>query len=377
MKTKESFSKRSIKWFITFAILSACVDRISFNVPATQILTVVEGMISDSPGPYTVKVSKSISLNADSLYNQPIEKAKVKLFDDEGNAEDFTEASPGTYITGGVIQGKMGHSYYIVIETLEGTIFKSQPDKINPVGEIEQIYYTFAAGTTQTNTVEVENDVFNISVDANGGPGENNYVRWRFTGTYKVVTHPELHVTVYPTPPPNIVLSPYPCSGWVVDPALGGGKLAQVGECTCCTCWVNQFESEPTLSDGQLVNNNEYKNVKVGVVPINGVTFTEKYMVEVDQMSLSENSFNFFKLIRAQKDGASSLFQPPYGEIRGNLSAQNSTDPVVGLFWATSITSKYVFIQKSDVPYAIYPVGIAEPCTTYSNSSLSQPPFWQ
>jgi hypothetical protein len=369
-------STLKIKWLVAFILLTACVDRINFNVPPAQFQTVVEGMISDRPGSYTVKVSKSLSLDASSSMRSPVEKAKIKLYDDEGNAEDFTETSPGEYTTGGILQGKVGHAYHIRLETPDGKIFESEPDRINRVGEVETIRYEFEARTVQKNYGEVAADVFNIFVDADAGSGDDNYVRWRFTGTYKVITHPELHAIL---PQGSTWLrDPPPCSGYIVAPALGGGKLEKVADCTCCTCWINQFESVPQVSDGQFIQGNQFRNVKVAEVPINSATFSDKYMVEVEQMSLSRKSFEFFRLIRAQKEGASSLFQPPYGEIKGNVSPVNSAEPVIGLFWATSVKAKYLFIPRSEVPYLLTPMDlVTDACTNFSNSSANQPAFWR
>jgi hypothetical protein len=320
-------------------------------------------------------VSKSISLSADSSFHDPVKQATIKLFDDEGNVESLIEKNPGEYVTGGVIQGKLGHAYYITLETQDGKSFKSEPDMINPVGEIEQIKFEYEARTIPHPYGDEEANVFNIYVDADAGVGNENYTRWRFTGTYKVVTNPEQHLIDADGPPYR---DPLPCSGYILEPALGGGKLVQVAPCTCCTCWVNDYESEPHLSDNQLVSNNQFRNVKVADVSINSTSFSYKYMVGVEQMSLSKTSFDFFKLIRIQKDGASSLFQPPSGKITGNISAVNADSPVVGLFWAASIRSKYTFILRSDVPYPITPpdpnIGA---CTGFKNSSTSQPKFWE
>jgi len=243
---------------------------------------------------------------------------------------------------------------------------------------VDTIRYEFEARTIQKTYGEVEADVFNIFVDADAGAGDANYVRWRFTGTYKVITHPELHAIL---PQGTTWLKdPRPCSGWVVAPGppFSGGTLVQMTTCTCCTCWVNQFESAPQVSDGQFISGNQYRNVKVGEVPINSATFSDKYRVEVEQMSLSKNSFEFFRLIRAQKEGVSSLFQPPFGEIKGNMSPVNSTAPVVGLFWATSVKTKYLFITPGEVPYLLTPIDIiTDACTVFSNSSTEQPAFWQ
>lgn len=379
MKLKTSFTRLKIKWLMAFMVLSACVERIDFDVPPAEFQTVVEGVITDSPGPYTVNLSQALKINADSSYRTPIQNAKIKLYDDEGNTEDFTEASPGVYITGGLMQGAVGHAYHIRIETVDGKIFESEPDKINPVGNVEDIRYEFEARTRQEPFGEVRADVFNIYVDANAGTEEENYIRWRMTGTYQVITHPELHYT--DTPPYTPYKNPFPCSGYVLlsGPAGSGGTLERREDCTCCTCWVKQYESVPQLSDMQLVSGSEFKNVKVGEVPITNATFYEKYMVEVEQMSLSRNAFEFFKLIRQQKERASSLFQPPSGEIKGNIKAANSNDAVIGLFYATTIRKRTEFISAGNIPYPVTPIDyITLPCYDfYPNASATKPTNWE
>lgn len=376
MKTDTTLRRTKIKWVVAFLLVSACVDPIDFQVPPAEFQTVVEGMISDSPGPYTVTVSRGIPLDSDSTYRAPVQNLKIKLFDDEGNSEDFTETKPGTYTTGGIIQGRVGRSYYIRLETTDGKIFESVPDKINPVGAIEAIRYEYEARTVVKTYGEIAANVFKIFVDANAGSGAENYVRWKFTGTYKVVTFPELRM-IY-NPPYTPYKDPAPCSGYILVGGPGGGLLQKVGECECCTCWVNEFEPLPQLSDTQLISGTQFNNIKVGEVPINEVLFYDKYMVDVEQMSLTKQAYNFFKLIRSQKEGASSLFQPPSGEIRGNINAVNNNESIIGIFWATSINKKTIFILPGDVPYKLVePVPILYPCTNYPNSTTVKPAGWQ
>ncbi len=338
---------------------------------------VVEGMVADSPGPHIVKVSRGMDLNADQLEAAPVENLKIRLFDDNGESEDFAETSPGVYQTAGGIVGQVGHAYHITIETPDGKLFESEPDMLTPGGEIVEIRYEFEPRKVQVGDYELPNDVFNIYVDSRAAEGDENYVRWRFTGTYKAVTSPELHMTeiINYTPYKN----PFPCSGYIVVEGVPGGKLEKIGDCTCCTCWVRQLEQKPQLSDNQLVSDNKFNNVKVGEVPINNVTFYEKYLLEVEQMSLSRKAFEYFRLIRTQKDGASSLFQPPSGEIRGNIRAVNSGDPVVGLFWATSLRKQSKYIHRTDVPYLLTPITFATlPCYDYyPNASAEKPAQWE
>lgn len=370
-----NFSRKFSKWWILiFTLLDSCVDRIEFDIPPAQNQLVVEGMISDDPGPYTVRISRALDLEADSVVISPVKQAKVKLLDDEGRSENFSETSPGVYVTGGLIRGKVGNRYHIWLETQEGEQFESQPDAIRSVGPVENIRFEFEARSITENYGPVRADVFNVYMDANAGAGTDGekFVRWKFTGTYEVLSYPERHfiwALGFTLP------DPYPCSGYDFDEA---GNLVSMGPCTCCSCWAHHYESQPSLSDGQQVVNNQYYNIKVGEVPITSATFYNKYQVEVAQMSLSRTAFEFFKLVRAQKEGAGSLFQPPSGEIKGNISPLNNSKPIVGLFYATSINRKSVYIQRSDVPYNIPPIAeIRYPCTWYENSTNVKPSNWE
>jgi len=356
-------------------LVTACVDKIDFDIPNTDPLIVVEGMITSDPGPYTVRVSRSIGFDSDSSFRDPIEAMKIKLFDDQGNQEDFTETKPGVYSTGGAIAGAVGHSYHIRLETSDGKIFESQPDTLHAVGEVTNVKHAYQHEVLHKNYGDIDNNFFNISIDADAGTESNNYVRWKFTGIYKMVTRPELHETFLTA---SSYKTPLPCSGWEVLPALGGGLLSQFGECTCCVCWIYDYESTPHLSDEQLVVNHAFKDVPVGTVSINSYTFSDKYLIRIDQMSLSKSAFRFFNLLRAQREGASSLFQPPSAQITGNITPINSNEKVVGLFWASSVNTKLTYLLPSDIPYLVPPPEeIDDTCRVLHNSTTEQPSFWQ
>lgn len=362
-----------LAWIVSIITFIGCVERIDFKVPPANELLIVEGMISDDLGPYTVKLSKALDLNVDTVIQIPVENANITLFDDQGNEEGFSETKAGTYKTEGLIRGQIGHSYYIRIETADNRVYESDPEMIHPVGAVDSIRFEFEARNIEKYYGLVAADVFNIYVDAHNIPNDESYVRWRFTGTYKAVTYPELHMTISTVYLPY--KSPLPCSGYIVVAFVPGGKLERVGDCTCCTCWANNFESSPSLSDSELVSEGVFRNVKVGEVPINVATFYDKYLVEVEQMSMTKSAFDFFKLVRDQKQQASSLFQPPGSVLIGNLHGVNHDAKVVGLFWATAITKKSMFIQKSDVPYPLTDITyVTDECTKYYPNSFSEKP---
>jgi hypothetical protein len=368
---------RSFNGFLVFLTMAACIDPISFDIPPAADLLVVDGLISDEPGSYKVKLSRGVDLDVATGIEAPVSGASITLYEDGASSEDFVEVSPGEYVTGGVITGRIGHSYHITIATADGRTFVSDPEEIVAGGSVSAIRYEYEERTSIKSFGPVRADVYNVFIDADApteAPGEV-YFRWRYTGTYRIETRPELHQTFsqgfwYRTP--------YQCSGYVVMPQEGGGRLEQVEPCVCCTCWVKQYETKPQLSDTQLVTDGKFSNMKVGEVPVNPATFFDKFLIEVEQMSLSRTAFDFFKLMRTQKEGAADLFQPAPGRLIGNIRATNSNFPVVGLFWATSVRRESVYIMRNEIPivlppYEIYP----EPCqTVFQYSSTTKPASW-
>ncbi|HZY79647.1 MAG TPA: DUF4249 family protein [Cyclobacteriaceae bacterium] len=367
-----------LRWIVVFVALNACVEPIAFEVPPPQDIIVLDGSINDMPGPYQLKIFRGRSVQHDTTYHFPVQRATVTLHEDTGAEEAMLEGNPGEYSTRGIIQGKVGRSYHVTVQLPDGQILTSEPETILPPGEISAVRHEFEARTLHEAFGDVASDVFNIYIDSRGNAEskESSFVRWRLRGVYTVKTRPELHVTFLQV---SAYMTPWPCSGFVVEPALGGGKLVQVAPCLCCDCWVRIFESTTRLSDTELVVDGEFRNVKVGEVPINRETFHDKFLAEVEQMPLSKTAYDYFKLIREQKEAPSNLFQPPMGRLRGNVNAQDPNYPVIGLFWATSITRSSIYLTKDDVPYELPAMDlIAEPCNVYfANSTTTKPGQWK
>lgn len=378
MKSASNMIRRRIRWVIPFVMLMACVEPVDFEeVPDPYLQMVVEGRITDRAGGTYVRISRSMSLDTQNAERVPIRRARVTLLDDAGNSEDFFEASPGEYVTTDKLTREFGRSYHVRIQTENGNVFESDPDPLQPVGEIERLWFEFEARTIDSEYGPLAADRFNIYLDAYAGSADNALVRWKFNGTYKVTTEPKFHETWIP--PYTPYKNPPPCSGYKVVHGPGGGLLEKFGDCSCCECWVTQYEALPQLSDTQLVRDKKFKRINVGEVPIDGARFHEKYRVTVEQMSLSPKAFEFFKLVRDQKTSAADLFQPPSGEIRGNVRAVNSNAPVVGMVFSVGLRSKEIYIFPDDVPYPVVPAPLLpDACDlVYKNASTVRPKEWE
>ncbi|MFZ5973372.1 MAG: DUF4249 domain-containing protein [Bacteroidota bacterium] len=348
--------------FIFVIVVDGCIDPLEVAIPEVGFQLVVDGYITNEPGPYTVKLYRARPLETD-LDRLVAEKfAKVTIKDSEGTSELLREVDEGVYQSSpNGIKGEVGRSYWIEIVTVTGKRYYSDPEEIRPVGEIDDISYEFASARST--------DGFRVFVNARGVDRQDDWVRFRMVGTYEVETFPQLRTK---RTEGGIVPDPYPCSGYVNQ----DGRLTRISECSCCSCWVNQYDDIPVVVDEQF-NNNQFNNVEVGFVPINQQTFYRKFRVEVQQMSLTNSTFQFWRLIQSQKKGTTDLFQPPGAKVGTNIHPENSDDQPLGIFWAAGIYTKSIFIERKDIPYLIKPIDtLIAPCQFIPYSSNQKPLFW-
>ena len=366
---------------ITFLILDACIEPYNLTLIANERIMVVDGMISDQPGPYVVHLFRSS--NIDEALNTVLEVvgATITLKDDAGYAEKLREVSPGRYQTSASLKGIVGRTYHIEITTLDGEKFESVPEQLLPAGDIQNLYYEFeqVEDPTKSDSVDATKNGFNIFIDGTLDPLQDHLVRWRTIGIFEIIAFPQFHTVDITPPGPNAVKTlepdPLPCSGWVYKQH----KLQYVRECTCCDCWVSRYDEVPLLGDQQFVESNNLQRYKIAFIQANHRFFYKKYYFQVEQMSLSQNAYDFWESVKKQKLTSSDLFQTPVGKTSGNIiSVGEIKAPVIGLFAASSVRKKSIFIDKNAIPYTLQlPDTVTESCfSLYNNSTNVKPPFW-
>jgi len=118
--------------------------------------------------------------------------------------------------------------------------------------------------------------------------------------------------------------------------------------------------------------------VLVGYVTVTPSNFAEKYHLDMEQLSLSPATYNFWKLVKSQQQGTGSLFQPASVKIKGNIhSISDPDEEVLGVFVVSSVQTRSIFIYKEDIPDPIPTVENDNDCRSTGGSSTNvRPPFW-
>ena len=152
---KRQIIKKTAFFMTGVLILASCEKVIDVDLNDSSPQIVIEGNITDQPGPYTVKLSKSV--NFDELNDfPPISGAMVQIRDDAGNSEILPETSPGIY-TAASLQGTPGRTY-----TLEATIEEQ----------------TYTAVSTMPFPVAI--DTLTVEEQSIGFGDKNSYVEARY-----------------------------------------------------------------------------------------------------------------------------------------------------------------------------------------------------
>ena len=102
-------------FLIVIIFFVACIEEFNPKIDGYSNLLVVEGKITNEPGPYIIKLSRSAPFYSLDYY--PISGANIVISDDLYTEELLTELEPGIYSTDSLgIKGEVGRRYRITIK---------------------------------------------------------------------------------------------------------------------------------------------------------------------------------------------------------------------------------------------------------------------
>ncbi len=351
--------KMQAKWMLgIMAIWMSCVDKVDLSLPSAELPLIIEGQVTDQAGADTVKITRAYPVDGNFYARQGVEGAQVTISDNAGNVDVLQDISRGYYVTQ-TLQGVVGRTYQLQV-IVGGTTFQSTPERMAPAGAIDSIYFEYT--TTVNKDKNIEEEGFNIYLNGSVDPSSSRRLRWKYNGTYKIFTNPAAITMMIPCAAPPCPIVPLPCSEG----------------CLCCTCYVHERETSPLVSNPTTLGADQFNRVFMHYIPINSLTFNEKYRVEITQMELSQQVFDFYDAVRKQIDNASSLFQPPFFELKGNMQAVAGGGNAVGIFYAAALTKRHIYIFRSDIPGSFFPTEIIGDCRAVADNSTTEiPPFWE
>jgi hypothetical protein len=297
---------RSLAHLLIYVVLVSCVTPYQPELKTLAKKTlIVDGYITDQPGPHEVTLTYSADYSALAL-NYIVSGATVYVSDEQGKRQNFAEIGKGVYRTPATFQGQMGRTYKLTIVLPDGSRYESKPEKITPVAPIDRIYDEYTekpvAGTTTLDKG------FNIYLDTKDPATTGDYYRWVWTHFEPLVLCEIRSVRV-------------------------GTSTVDYGYNCCQSCWdllrCSGINCNNATTD-EPINGKAISRQFVLRAPY---TSTSGYYVEIEQLALSREAYLYYKNIENLTTSNGGIFDVAPVPIRGNMvSVTNPGESVFGYF---------------------------------------------
>jgi hypothetical protein len=300
---------------------TSCVKSFAPEIEKYGELMVVDGWITDSPGPYTVRLSTSSQLKQLVKFN-PYSGCKLTVTDDVGGSFSLTEKTAGVYKTDSAsFRAIPGRKYKLTILAPNGEEIESTEEQLPNSVAIDKLYEEFQHRSDPQKYYG--RDGFQFFVDLGTLPTRDNFFLWKLDCTYKFKVDYEI--------------SSYYTDGKRYD-VIKGDTLRE--------CYRNV-----DILDFYLLSTKDLQQPIVKRFPLNyednyTKALTIRYSLFVKQYAINESSFEYWNAIKKMRDGQSDLFSQQPFQVKNNIFNLTHTDvPVLGYFTVAGYSEKRIFVD--------------------------------
>jgi hypothetical protein len=299
---------RNIRLILLFLIISGgCVTEYIPDLHENEELLVVEGLITDQPGPNTINIYKTYPVWTKD-FRTPLKQCRVWISDETGKINTLEEKSEGVYITDPAdFRGTPGKTYTLHFTAISGGelhTYESLPVTMIPVPPIERIYF------------EKRDYIYNhlpfegcqIYIDAHDPAGLCRFYRWEYSETWEFRL---------PFDVPN--------------------KL----------CWASENSKEILLKNASLIDENRVSKYPMKLIdnPVDRLGI--KYSILVDQYSLTEEEYLYWERLKNSREQVGGLYDIIPSTITGNIFCrEDKLEKVLGYFSVSGLSSRRMFISE-------------------------------
>lgn len=171
MKFYSNLKKVMPTFFITSLILLSfsCEEVINVDLNSADPKIVIEGTVTDQPGPYTVTITKTTDYYNPGSY-PTVSGARVSIADDLGFSEQLHETTAGIYQTVN-LQGTSGRTYTLTV-IAEGKTYRAVSFMPQPT-EIDSLFYK----KVEEGIRPKDKDGYNLVIRFTDQPGVEDFKR--------------------------------------------------------------------------------------------------------------------------------------------------------------------------------------------------------
>lgn len=173
------------KLSIIFAVLTigftSCTDVVDLDIDEKEDALVVDGRVLTSDSVQTVRLSRTTDYFNPQFPDYEAEKnATIRFYENEAYIGNFVFVD-STNRFQILHQAVVGNSYHIEIETESGESFRSEPETIRQVSEVDSIYYK------KEKLTDFFDSTYSVYINAQELPGKGDNYQWKtyLNGNYQ------------------------------------------------------------------------------------------------------------------------------------------------------------------------------------------------
>lgn len=297
-------------FFLFLIFTNSCVSEFVPDIKERKELIVVEGLVTDQPEPYIVKLSRSLPLD-DRENAKPVSGCTVLVSDNLGNDYFFRESETGIYKSDpAVFKGETGRFYTLKILAGQSTgylNYESSPMELKPVPSIDSLYYEKKILSPEEGFFKGINAA-QVYLDTHDPENSCRFFRWEYEETWLI----------------RLLFSVDNKKCWISEKSKG-----------------IDVKSTTSLNESRVIRH-----------PVRYITNTTdrllwKYSILVNQYSLNEDEYNYLERIREINENTGGLYDKVPADVPNNLRCMESPDiNALGYFSVSAKSSGRIFILE-------------------------------
>ncbi len=312
-------------------ILSGCIDPFTPDINETEDIMVINGRITSQEGFQYVEVSRTSPIHSMGGV-QPVRFCRVQVEDSKGKLYEFGEIQEGLYRCWMDAADLVpGSEYKLTVTTRGGEAYVSSVEKLLPCPPVEDIPWEVKEMETSNPNISHFGVQFYISTDATGDFAKN--FLWELEETWRYLSH-------------YWIMDRY---DWIpgADPPRAGIIINKDTEPSdsLLTCYKTLNIPEIYTYSTRNISGDHIRRIPLNFVSDQTDKLYWRYSLLARQYSLSDKAYEFWSNLAGQTQETAELYATQPAMIQGNISSvDHPEETVLGLFFATGISEKRIFI---------------------------------
>lgn len=319
--------------FSSLFIFLSCIDPVPPEFDFKEGLIIINALATNVPGATNVTVERTL-IEFGDYKSKPVLGCSIYLINSDTKERiAFSEIKDAYYISD-EFKISPGSRWEVEVTMPDGNIYRSTSEKAPEKVSIEKIYSEFNLEMTYDEVYEGYIPGDEIKIDFQDPVDEKNFYLFQYRAYQE-----ELYCKICE----ESILRNGECLEEPDNPFLFNKYFTYLCD---QRCWKITYNDEIIVFDDEFTNGKNISKLLVGRVPYET---KQDILVEIINLNISENAYNYYKAIKDLVDNNSGLNAPLPTALVGNFNGiTNPESSVLGRFTAGSSEIKSVFIPRND-----------------------------